>query len=234
MTSDHKTSGSSSSSEECIYRSRRKSSRDSGRHRRTYRSPSWHRIRDDERRHRYRSRSRSKRRNRSHYSRSPSFSKSPIVSAPKGQCLGVFGLGPSTTEEKIYEIFSKYGPIERTQLIMDAKTGRSRGYCFVYYQNAEDAKVAKDNCIGLDIDERRIRVDYSHTNRPHSPTPGVYMGRYSDRDRESGCSSSRKDEFYESNRYKTKYLDRRSPSPYRYRTHRSRSRSYSSRSRRYR
>lgn len=30
---------------------------------------------------------------------------------------------------------------------------------------------------GLDIDGRRIRVDYSVTKRPHSPTPGMYMGK---------------------------------------------------------
>ena len=28
-----------------------------------------------------------------------------------------------------------------------------------------------------EIDGRRIRVDFSITKRPHTPTPGVYMGR---------------------------------------------------------
>lgn len=36
-----------------------------------------------------------------------------------------------------------------------------------------------------EIDDRQIRVDYSVTHRPHTPTPGEYMGvkRRSDRDR---------------------------------------------------
>ena len=29
----------------------------------------------------------------------------------------------------------------------------------------------------MELDGRRIRVDYSITKRPHTPTPGVYMGK---------------------------------------------------------
>lgn len=57
------------------------------------------------------------------------------------------------------------------------QSGRSRGFCFVYFENYEDAKVAKDQCTGMEIDGRRIRVDYSITQRAHTPTPGIYMGK---------------------------------------------------------
>ena len=30
---------------------------------------------------------------------------------------------------------------------------------------------------GMELDGRRIRVDYSITKRAHTPTPGMYMGR---------------------------------------------------------
>ena len=36
---------------------------------------------------------------------------------------------------------------------------------------------AKASTNGLEIDGRRIRVDYSITKRAHTPTPGVYMGK---------------------------------------------------------
>ena len=36
---------------------------------------------------------------------------------------------------------------------------------------------AKEQCNGIDIDGRKIRVDYSITKRAHTPTPGVYMGK---------------------------------------------------------
>ena len=41
---------------------------------------------------------------------------------------------------------------------------------FLFYQ-------AKQCTNGLEIDGRRIRVDYSITKRAHTPTPGVYMGK---------------------------------------------------------
>lgn len=60
---------------------------------------------------------------------------------------------------------------------MAQQTHRSRGFCFIYFENLSDARVAKDACSGMEVDDRRIRVDYSITQRAHTPTPGVYMGR---------------------------------------------------------
>lgn len=37
------------------------------------------------------------------------------------RCLGVFGLSVYTTEDELYHIFSKYGPVERVQVVIDAK-----------------------------------------------------------------------------------------------------------------
>lgn len=64
------------------------------------------------------------------------------------------------------------------------QTGRSRGFCFIYYDRLSDAIKAKDALSGIEIDNRRIRVDYSITQRPHDPTPGIYKGKRSEtRDR---------------------------------------------------
>jgi len=57
------------------------------------------------------------------------------------------------------------------------QTGRSRGFGFVYFDNKDDAEEAKERANGMELDGRRIRVDYSITKRPHTPTPGVYVGR---------------------------------------------------------
>lgn len=93
------------------------------------------------------------------------------------RCVGVFGLNTNTTQQKVRELFNKFGPIERIQMVVDAHTFRSRGFCFIYFENLSDARVAKDACTGMEVDGRRIRVDYSITQRAHTPTPGVYMGR---------------------------------------------------------
>ena len=35
---------------------------------------------------------------------------------------------------------------------------------------------AKENAPGMELDGHKIRVDFSITERAHTPTPGTYMG----------------------------------------------------------
>jgi len=75
------------------------------------------------------------------------------------------------------------------------QTDVSKGFGFVYFKREEDAAKAKDSLAGIvclcrylvlvkntnirlqELDGRKLRIDYSTTTRPHTPTPGVYMGR---------------------------------------------------------
>ena len=36
---------------------------------------------------------------------------------------------------------------------------------------------AKEQAAGTEIDGRRIRCDFSITERAHTPTPGIYLGK---------------------------------------------------------
>uniref|UniRef100_A0A1A9Z5G5 RRM domain-containing protein n=1 Tax=Glossina pallidipes TaxID=7398 RepID=A0A1A9Z5G5_GLOPL len=158
-------------------------------------TPPRHHRRYSNRRHGSTSRSRSR-----SYSRSRSPSRSSYERGKRNnrekpspsRCIGVFGLNVSTTQQKIREIFSRYGNIERIQVVIDAQTGHSRGFCFIYYEKLADAKLAREYCCGLEVDGRRIRVDYSITERPHTPTPGVYKGRSRKSLRDKYRSRSRK------------------------------------------
>lgn len=96
---------------------------------------------------------------------------------PAGRCIGIFGLSIYTKESDILDVFGRYGSIDDVQIVYDAQSGRSRGFAFVYFQNVDDAAMAKERCNGIDIDGRKIRVDFSLTQRAHTPTPGVYMGK---------------------------------------------------------
>jgi transformer-2 protein len=89
-----------------------------------------------------------------------------------------------TNEKDIQEIFEKYGKIESVQIVYDHNTSRSRGFCFIYFEDTNDAVEAKENCNGIEVDGRKIRVDYSITKRPHTPTPGIYMGKPTSRNRD--------------------------------------------------
>ncbi|XP_052864364.1 transformer-2 protein homolog beta-like [Anopheles cruzii] len=129
--------------------------------------------------HRYRSVSRSPEGSRSgHRDREAAYRKRIRVDSPEpSRCLGVFGLSVYTTEPYLIDIFCPYGTVEKANVVYDAKTRLSRGFGFVYFKTETEASAARLNCNGLQIHGRRIRVDFSITDRPHSPTPGVYMGR---------------------------------------------------------
>lgn len=132
------------------------------------------------------------------------------------KCLGVFGLSLSSTEKDLREVFSRYGPIEECTVIIDSQSGRSRGFAFIYFEHLEDAKVAKDSCSGLEMDGRKIRVDFSITQRAHTPTPGIYMGRPPTDGRYGGRFGGSRRDYRDRDRY-----SRRSPTPPRRRRSRS-------------
>lgn len=63
------------------------------------------------------------------------------------------------------------------KVVLDGHSGRSRGFAFIYYEAMEDASEAREALNGMELDGRKIRVDFSITKRAHTPTPGMYMGR---------------------------------------------------------
>ncbi|XP_028986745.1 cold-inducible RNA-binding protein B-like isoform X4 [Betta splendens] len=73
--------------------------------------------------------------------------------------LFIGGLSFETNEESLEKAFSKYGTIEKVDVIRDKETGRSRGFGFVKYDNADDAKDALEAMNGKTLDGRAIRVD---------------------------------------------------------------------------
>jgi len=158
------------------------------------------------------------------------------------KCIGVFGLSLYTSERELEQEFKKFGPMEKVQVVLDGHSGRSRGFAFIYYENVEDATEARNAMSGAELDGRKIRVDFSITKRPHTPTPGMYMGRPTSGSRASGGGGRRERGHYSDRRDDRDYYRRRSPSPYRRRSpspyyrrrdFRSRSRSFSPRRRDY-
>ncbi|KAG8936756.1 hypothetical protein FRC03_012518 [Tulasnella sp. 419] len=136
-----------------------------------------------------RSRSRSPMRNRSpRRSSPPSFRRrSPpprrpnhaptVSSAPTpSQVLGVFGLSIRTMERDLEDEFSRYGQVEKVTIVYDQRSGRSRGFGFIKMGSVPEATACIEKLNGVELNGRRIRVDYSITERPHNPTPGEYMG----------------------------------------------------------
>lgn len=68
-------------------------------------------------------------------------------------CLGVFGLSLYTTERDLREVFSRYGPLAGVNVVYDQRTGRSRGFAFVYFERLEDSKEVWDMVVILFISQ---------------------------------------------------------------------------------
>jgi len=64
--------------------------------------------------------------------------------------LFVAGLPWAINNDSLRELFSQYGEITEAVVIMDRETQRSKGFGFVTFKNAEDAKAA------LDMNEKEV------------------------------------------------------------------------------
>ncbi|KAH7343882.1 hypothetical protein B0J17DRAFT_765038 [Rhizoctonia solani] len=119
--------------------------------------------------------------------RSPPLRPRGAPSAQPSNVLGVFGLSIRTQERDLDEEFSRFGKVEKVTIVYDQRSDRSRGFGFIKMSTVDEAARCITELNGLDLNGRRIRVDYSTTERPHAPTPGEYMGHrrpeYEDRRR---------------------------------------------------
>ncbi|XP_050318842.1 RNA-binding protein 39 [Bactrocera neohumeralis] len=72
--------------------------------------------------------------------------------------LYVGSLHFNITEDMLKGIFEPFGKIDSIQLIMDTETGRSKGYGFITYHNADDAKKALEQLNGFELAGRPMKV----------------------------------------------------------------------------
>ncbi|KAF8351000.1 hypothetical protein F5887DRAFT_912910 [Amanita rubescens] len=161
----------------------------------------------------------------------------PIKAPNPSNVLGVFGLSIRTQERDLDEEFSRYGRVEKVTIVYDQRqSDRSRGFGFIRMATVEEATRCIQELNGVELNGRRIRVDYSVTDRPHAPTPGEYMGhRRSYRDSYHGRDKDVRDSSYRDRDYRRgggggerdrdrdpygrdnrDWRDRRSPPPRRY------------------
>jgi len=87
-----------------------------------------------------------------------------------------------TREQDLDDEFSRFGRVEKVTIVYDQRSDRSRGFGFIKMAAVEEATRCIQELNGVELNGRRIRVDYSVTDRPHAPTPGEYMGHRRQRD----------------------------------------------------
>lgn len=101
----------------------------------------------------------------------------------------VGNLSYNTTEDELRDYFSEFGNIEDIKLIIDFKTGRSKGFAFVTYVSDQDCDVATakaiDKANGADLGGRKLKVNIARDDNSKSRRPvGNGMRRsFNNRDR---------------------------------------------------
>ncbi|KAL0326391.1 UNVERIFIED_CONTAM: Nuclear cap-binding protein subunit [Sesamum radiatum] len=65
-----------------------------------------------------------------------------------------------TTEEQVYELFSRAGELKKIVMGLDKNTKTPCGFCFVMYYSREDAEDSVKYISGTILDDRPIRVDF--------------------------------------------------------------------------
>ena len=79
--------------------------------------------------------------------------------------LFVGGLAWGTTDQGLQTAFAAHGEITEAVVITDRETGRSRGFGFVTFANAEDADKAIGALNGTELDGRTINVNEAQERR---------------------------------------------------------------------
>ncbi|XP_015669152.1 U11/U12 small nuclear ribonucleoprotein 35 kDa protein [Protobothrops mucrosquamatus] len=82
------------------------------------------------------------------------------VSGDPHLTLFVARLNLQTTEEKLREVFSRYGEIRKIRLVRDLVSGFSKGYAFIEYKEERALLKAHRDANKLIIDQREIFVDF--------------------------------------------------------------------------
>ncbi|KAK1948561.1 putative RNA-binding protein C25G10.01 [Phytophthora citrophthora] len=146
-------------------------------------------------------------------SRSPAPAKAaakPDVVNP-GNNVYVANLATRVGEQDLQELFSKYGRVDKCEVIVDPVTKESRGFGFVTFEDIRDAEDAVKELNNQEIQGRKIRVEHAKRKRGHEKTPGQYLGprlasaKYGrdrrDRSRDRGRRSRSRDRGGYSRRY---------------------------------
>lgn len=81
-------------------------------------------------------------------------------------------LSRKTTEPELLKLFSEFGKVQYCKLVIDQKTGLSKGFGFVEMPRPGDAKAAIKGLNAREIDGNKIRVKKAEPSPAKTdPTP---------------------------------------------------------------
>ncbi|PPJ61300.1 hypothetical protein CBER1_05098 [Cercospora berteroae] len=87
--------------------------------------------------------------------------------------LYIGGLPFELSEGDILTIFSQYGNPVHINLVRDKDTGKSRGFCFLKYEDQRSCDLAVDNLSGAGVMGRMISVDHTRYKKKEGEVEGI-------------------------------------------------------------
>ena len=72
--------------------------------------------------------------------------------------LLIRNLARATTEQELRSLFEAFGSVQSCSLVVDAKSGGSKGFGFIEMPKPGEAKAAMKNLNGKDVAGNNIRV----------------------------------------------------------------------------
>jgi RNA recognition motif-containing protein len=77
-------------------------------------------------------------------------------------------LSYNVTDQDLQKLFEAYGKVDRSNVISDRETGRSKGFGFIEMPEQSEGQKAIEELDGQDLDGRNIRVNEA---RPKEDKP---------------------------------------------------------------
>lgn len=94
-----------------------------------------------------------------------------------GNKLYVGNLSFTVDSNQLSEIFSEFGTVATSNVIMDRNTGRSKGFAFVEMSAANEAQAAIQRLNGQDLDGRAMKISEAKPQEPRRGSGGFNSGR---------------------------------------------------------
>ena len=84
--------------------------------------------------------------------------------------LLIRNLSRTTTEAQLRAEFEAFGTVQSTSLVLDKKSGASKGFAFIDMPKAGEAKAAMKHLNGGQLDGTKIRVKKAEIEKKASTT----------------------------------------------------------------
>ena len=94
-----------------------------------------------------------------------------------GKRLYVGNIPFSASEDELREAFAAHGEVTAVDVIMDRETGRSRGFGFVEFNDAEQGKAAIEGMNLQKLDDRALTVNEARPRADRGGRGGGGGGR---------------------------------------------------------